>query len=236
MSDNLPAFLGDKETLPAHLQNAASNAGNENVTSSDIAIPRLKILQKLSPEIDSVEDAAEGMIINSVTEDLYDAVFVVPLLYRKAVSVFKKRALGGGYEGQFESDEEARQHLRDNDLNIGDYDISDVATHTALLLNEDGGVISPVEIMMSGTKLQVSQRWNAAIATKNVGPDGPLARFASVWRLTTVKQSNTHGSWMNFSVEWCGFAPEDLFAQAQATYEGFTATAETDDEGETEAA
>ena len=55
----------------------ASGAGLETVRGSDLAIPFLQILQQLSPVVnegksDYIEGAKPGMVINSVTNQLYD--------------------------------------------------------------------------------------------------------------------------------------------------------------------
>ena len=51
-----------------------AGSGLENVTSEDMAIPRLKILQALSPEVNKndgkyVEGASAGDVINTVTNN-----------------------------------------------------------------------------------------------------------------------------------------------------------------------
>jgi hypothetical protein len=53
-----------------------ANSGLETLTADDITIPRLKVLQAMSPEVmksDSkyVEGASAGDIINTVTSKLY---------------------------------------------------------------------------------------------------------------------------------------------------------------------
>ena len=46
-------------------------AGLETITSDDMATPRIKILASNSPELDDLENARPGMIINSVSNKLW---------------------------------------------------------------------------------------------------------------------------------------------------------------------
>ena len=56
---------------------ADANMGMGNITQEDLALPFLKILGQLSPEVNKrdgkyVEGATPGMIYNTVTGDLFD--------------------------------------------------------------------------------------------------------------------------------------------------------------------
>ena len=58
--------------------------GVTDLGSEDLAIPFLKILQKMSPELDDIESAKSGDIINTVTKDVIkskDGVRVVNCAY-----------------------------------------------------------------------------------------------------------------------------------------------------------
>ena len=60
-----------------------ANMGMGNLTQDDLALPFLKILGQLSPEVNKrdgkyVEGAEPGKIINTVTNELFDKISVVP--------------------------------------------------------------------------------------------------------------------------------------------------------------
>lgn len=208
------ALFGDKETMPAHVA-SGHGLGNENVGKDDVAMPYLNVLQALSPQIESLEGAKAGQLHNSITNELYDAVYVLNLFYSREFAVFKKRDLGGGFEGAYTTDEEARAHIRDNlDGKFSDFDVVETARHICLLLDDSGKAIQPVILNLSGTKVRVSKAWNAEISVKCGGAD----RFAAVWKLATVRQKNTKGSWHNLSVEFAGWAPEPLYNEAKEYY------------------
>ena len=57
--------------------------GAQNISQQDLALPFLKILGQLSPEVNKrdgkyVEGAEPGKIINTVTNKLYDEIEVIP--------------------------------------------------------------------------------------------------------------------------------------------------------------
>ena len=198
----------------------------ENVGAEDVAMPYLSVLQALSPQIDEVEGAKAGMLYNSITQDLYDSVYVISLSYERQYSIFKKRDLGGGYEGAHASREDALMHLKDVvQADPADYDIQETHRHVLLLLDDKGKPVQPVIMNLSGTKVKVSKQWNSDINVRHQGAD----RFASVWKLSTRKQSNARGSWYNLQVDFEAWAPEDLYKQAADYYEQVSAVESAED-------
>lgn len=213
------SLFGSKETMPAHVKQ--DGRGSENVTQDDVAMPYLTVLQALSPQVDEIEGAKAGMLYNSITDDLYTEVYVVNLSFKREYSIFKKRDLGGGYEGAHASHEAALTHIKDV---VGgdpaDYDISENHRHVCLMLDsETGQPLQPVILNLSGTKVRVSRTWNSDINVKHNGAD----RFASIWKLTTRKQSNSKGSWYNLNIDFEGWADKDLYDLAAKYYEQVSA-------------
>ena len=68
---------------------ADASAGSQNITQEDLALPFLKVLGQLSPEINKqnakfINGAEPGMIVNSVTKELYNGtkgIEVIPVHY-----------------------------------------------------------------------------------------------------------------------------------------------------------
>ena len=74
--------------LAVNLFEADANQGTQNISQEDLALPFLKILVQLSPEVNKrdgkyVEGAEPGKIINTVTNALYDKINVVPCHYKR---------------------------------------------------------------------------------------------------------------------------------------------------------
>ena len=63
------------EQVPAYIKQGEAR-GNENVGTDDLVIPRLILLQKISPELDKneasyIEGAEAGQFANSLTREVY---------------------------------------------------------------------------------------------------------------------------------------------------------------------
>lgn len=212
--------------LPAHMT-AAGGLGNEDVETQDLAIPRLNLLQQLSPQLDEskaeyVEGAKAGLFINSVTNELMEGVFVLNLFYKRTVAAFKKRDFGGGFGGNYDTLIEAKEQLAAKGESPEMYDLVETANHYCLLLDEDGNPRTPVIFSMSNSKMRVSNQWNSQIMMRG----DSIPRFSSVWRLGSVHQSNSKGSWYNVGIDYVGYAPEGLFNEAKKLYEQLKQSAE----------
>ena len=221
-SDTKSVALFQQDTnaaLPAHLQQDAG-LGNENVKTEDMAVPRLDLIQQLSPQIDPsspkyIEGAKLGHIFDSLSGDVYDFAWVINLQFETKFQIFKKRKFGGGYEGSFDTEAEARSHLAQVGLPEDQFDIVETSIHKCLMLDENGAPKQPVLIYMSGSKQKVSKAWNSAIALK----DPRAARFASVWTIASAPEKNRQGQpYQNFKVDFAGWASEDLYAEAKKIY------------------
>jgi len=222
MSDNQEvALFGEKtDELPSHLQdNDVGNLGNENTSQRDFAMPQLKLLQALSPECRSVDGAREGKLYNSVTQEVFDWVFAINLYFTKEFAIFKKRAKGGGFFGNFDNEEEAKAELDNLDGDASDYDIVETDKHTLMLLDEEGKPTGPATIFMSNTKLSVSRTWNTAISQKSQGKP----RFSRIWRISSRTDRNKRGDeYANFVIDDCGWAPAEQFGIAMESYKAIS--------------
>ena len=80
---------------------ADANQGAQNISQEDLALPFLKILGQLSPEVNKrdgkyVEGAEPGKIINTVTNQLFDTLQVVPVFYRRQYIEWQDRGTSSG--------------------------------------------------------------------------------------------------------------------------------------------
>ena len=74
--------------LSTNLFEADANQGAQNISQEDLALPFLKILGQLSPEVNKrdgkyVDGAEPGKIINTVTNELYSNINVIPVFYKR---------------------------------------------------------------------------------------------------------------------------------------------------------
>lgn len=223
MSD-LVLFTDNNAELPAHLAKMGG-LGNDNVGAGDVAMPRINLLQQLSPQVNKnkaefVEGAEPGQLFNTVTNEFVDKLLVINLYYDKGYVVFRKRAFGGkDFQGNHDTEAATIAHLTEQGKDPAQYDISETANHHLLLLDEKGTPISPAITSMSSSKLRVSRQWNTELQLLTQRHGAP--RFGSIWEVSSKAESNAKGdTYYNLAVNQVGWANEALTERARVEYEG----------------
>lgn len=197
-----------------------SSRGNENVSTEDRIVPRLKVCaaqsyvhSKSHPTyIDGIQD---GDFYNTITLQNYGPeVKLVFIGFKTVYNVWKTGQLKDGYRGSFLSMAEAESGriqtaLKENGSPEG-YTISMSHQHLALIL--DGKTVEPILFDMSATRLQVSKTINAMIS--QFGGD----RFSRVYMLSSVEVSNSKGRFHTIKVSMLGFTPKPVFEKALMHY------------------
>ena len=190
-------------------------SGFEDMGQEDLALPFLRILTNMSPEIGEVEGASPGMIYNSVTGELFDGkkgVQVIPCAYVRQYIEWAPRGQGsGGPVNIFPatSDVLSRTHREPGDnkdyLDNGNY-IENSAQHFVMIIDEHG-VPSPALIVMKSTQLKKSRKWNSMMqSVKMQGTNGLYTppMFSQIYRLTVMSESNDKGKWHGWEIEKVG--------------------------------
>lgn len=204
------------EGVPTYM-NQGTARGSEEVKSTDMVLPRLEIVQALSPIKDEDPDAKEGFLFNSVTREVIgDLAYFIPVYFRMEYLIWKDQNEGGGFFGSFNTEAEARVRLAEvvaSGENPDLLEIVDTPVQYGLRTTPEGHT-EQIVISMAKTKAKVSRKWNAIIQI--VGGD----RFSRVYKLTTFKDENSKGQkFFNFMVQPAGFTPEKAYRQAEALYE-----------------
>lgn len=208
------------DQLPAYIKQGAGR-GNENVTSDDIQIPRISVLQALSPQIkksdpEYIEGAEQGIIFNVLTGELYpDGIQFVPVFFEKDHLVWKTRKSGGGLIARCASAQEAQALANSDDT----YEYVEAPNHICILLKSDGTPDCEVSIPMPTSKQKVSRRLNSLIRL-NQGD-----RFSRVYKLLAVEDESPSGEYWNLAVENVGFPQEEAYLAAEVLYDSITSGA-----------
>jgi len=193
---------------------ADANKGAQNISQEDLALPFLKILGQLSPEVNKrdgkyVEGAEPGKIINTVTNDLYDMVSVVPCHYKRQYIEWQDRGTSTGAPVAIhEADSDiVSQTTRGKDykdrLANGNY-LENTASHFVLIVGRNP---QTALISMKSTQLKVSRKWNSMMmGLKMQGKNGLFTppTYSHVYNLKTVQMSNDKGTWFGWDVEKVG--------------------------------
>jgi len=142
---------------------ADAGLGFENVSANDVAIPYLKVLQALSPElrgVTKIAGAEEGLILNTVTGQLMKEVRIIPCAFKKSYVEWTPREAGGGLVKEHTDEailEKTRKNERNQDVLPNGNLIVTTAYHYVLVLSEGG--FERALIAMSSTQLKKSRRW-----------------------------------------------------------------------------
>lgn len=197
--------------------------GSQNVSAADMAIPRIKLLQLISEEVQPakpkyVEGATPGLLMNSVTRELATSLFVVNLHFSRKTVVWKKRKAGGGMFGTYESEAEAIQALESAGEVVAQYDISENPTHLLMVLSDTGEPKGVAILDMPGVKVRVSKTWNTLI---NDEEKAGSPRFSCVWQLGVVAEDNANGPYFNLTAKLVAKAPDSIYEAAAAAYDAF---------------
>lgn len=202
--------------LPAHLQDSTQhNRGSEAVGVEDLVIPRLEIVQALSPclkrsdpaYIDGIE---QGHFYNTVTRENYGpVVYFVPVVFRKEFLVWRDRKLGGGFRGAYQTFNEANLRIAEEEK-PSEWAALDTGQQFGLVVKNTAGRCDEIVLSMSKSKLKVSKRFNSAI--KLIGGD----RFSRVYKITGVPETNDKNQeYWNLSITPFGFPGPAIYKAAE---------------------
>ena len=193
---------------------ADAQQGAQNISQADLALPFLKILGQLSPEVNKrdgkyVEGAEPGKIINTVTNQLYDSLQVIPCNYKRQYIEWQDRGTSTGAPVAIhEADSDiVSQTTRGKDykdrLPNGNY-LDNTASHFVLTV---GDTPSTALISMKSTQLKVSRKWNSMMmGIKMQGKNGLFTppTYSHIYKLSTVQMSNDKGTWFGWDVAKVG--------------------------------
>lgn len=210
----------------------SSSLGSEEVSSNDITLPRLSIIQDLSPQHkkkndEYIQGAEVGDFFNTVSNELFKgAIYIIPCYFIVEHVIWKKAEKGGGFFGSYPTAAAAASELPNIVAQDGgrpeDYEIVDTHVHYVVLLKEGSTQANPIMeqavISMSKSQNKVSRSFNTMI--KMAGGD----RFSRVYSLSVITDSNKAGQeYMNWKVSPAGFVSEIMYDFAKQTYESIKA-------------
>ena len=209
-----------------------AHAGFENVKTSSLALPILKLLQNGSGEAQKrnqnyVEGAEPGMLLNTVTKKLYDGaegIEVVPCHYKLEYQEWADFGTGSGrpeniYDANSDILSKTKNEMGKDRLDNGNY-ILTVGQHYVLI--RDGNSTEKALISMSSSQGKVSSKWNSMMMSITFdGKDGPYTppSFSHKYRLTSVLNSGKGNQWYGYNVTKVGPVEDPaLYERAKKFY------------------
>ena len=209
--------------------------GLENVTAKDLMIPRLSILQALSPQLQKskpefIEGAQQADFCDTGTGEIFrDEITVIPCFFARVFLEWAPRATGKGLVKNHGTDDSILDQCTPDDkgrqcLPNGNY-IAETATFYCLNLSAGG---RRSFIPMASTQLRAARRWMTLITAEKIrranGTEFTPPIFYRAWSATPVEQSNAEGTWYGWKFEASTSLPEmedgaSLLAEAKDFYE-----------------
>ena len=189
--------------------------GTEGMTQDDLMIPRLSVLQQMSPQVNKrdgayVQGAEAGMILDNVAAQAFDGeegITVIPISYRRAHIEWK--ADRGGLVADHGPDSACLEGCSRGDR--GEYltaegnEIVPTGEYFVFVVDADGNY-SPALLSMAKSQLKKARQWNSMINRLQIphpSGEGTLnpAMFWNAYNLSTVPEENDQGSWFGWSVK-----------------------------------
>lgn len=188
---------------------AVAGQGFENQTREDITIPVIYLLQALSPQLETIAGARAGMLLNSVTEELYDELLFVPASTSHEFVEYVPRKAGGGFVGVHPVGSDLIKHVKATQqfgqYTNGENELVEFFSVFGVLCDAEQPLGMAV-IRFKSTKIKVYKQFNTRLQTcqvpRSTGPGRfTPALFQHVIRVSTKKEKNAHGEFYNFVLQ-----------------------------------
>ncbi len=245
-----PAVAESVKNLPSFMQQYA-DAGKEAIGKDDIEIPRLKLMQGLSPELTEYDDLKAGYFFHPAAEFIFDQPFkAVPIFMDQRYILWRPRDAGGGIlaradDGQHWSPANSEFTVVLDKKDGG----ATVKWRTAKTVSESGlanwGTMNPADpdsppaatlmynfllafpdepdLMPAVLSFQRSSiKSGRRFNTKLKTVRAPI--FGTVWEFSSVKETNGRGQdFFNLMVKAAGLVEDEgTFDQYRQMHEQFT--------------
>lgn len=201
-------------------------AGFENVKSTDLKPSFLKILHGGSPLLEVVDGAKPGLIVDTVSKDLYPEILFIPAVHEHVYCAWVPRSPdgsgGAGFGGVYQLNDPSIQAAikavkpfergEDGKMILPTIEIAGVVhelveTHyfhgVQVLAN---GAQVPASLSFYSTGLSVAKDWLSTLNRQMIVlPDGRSVQyplFAHVSKLGVVKSEKGSYRWYNFQPMW----------------------------------
>ena len=234
MSDEKQVAIKKEAGLPSSIlfEDNASQ-GFENVKTTSLALPILKLLQNGSGEAQKrnqnyVDGAEPGMLLNTVTKKLYDGakgIEVIPCHYKLEYQEWADYGTGSNRpENIYPEDSDilsktTKDGSGKDRLENGNY-ILTVGQHFVLIVGDDG--TEQALVSMSSSQGKVSRKWNSMMMSISFdGKNGSYTppSFSHSYKLTTVLNSGKGNQWYGYNVVKEGpVKDESLYERAKKFY------------------
>ena len=212
---------------------ADAGVGLENITTEDMQIPFIRIIQALSPQLQKddplyIKGAEQGDIFNTVSQEIFkqdEGITLVPAFFEKKFLEFQLRSSGGGFVRELAADDkDITMTSREGTIELLPNGNELVRTHQHLVIAQSAdGTIAPSVLDMKKTQLKVSRRWNTLKNSARLPSGALMPIYGTAWQLTTVLEANDQGKWFNYKLDRINDVTpeiEKMMLEARNMYQG----------------
>ena len=189
-----------KAAATAAFNEADTMEGFEDINGNTMAVPFVRILQKLSPQLNKqkpeyIQGAEEGDWFNSTTKEVYGpTINVVVLKFERIYIEWKPNR--GGFVG-YHTPENAERVAADT--TFGNWKTKDgnelVENYVYMILIEGHEAEGIVVLSLSSSGIKMAREWNRLMTT-HIMENGVRAKpYYLVWKLESDYKENEKGSW-----------------------------------------
>jgi hypothetical protein len=211
---NLPATQPTGGAVAAYDYGEDAGQGFENHGKDDYAIPFLGVLQSNSPEVETIAAAKPGMLINTVTQELFDGAAGIVFIPCHTEHVFVEwvpREKGGGFVGLHDINSEVVKKAK-AEQDFGKYKLANgndlIETFYVYGVRVTDVGAEQMVIAFSSTKIKKYKGWMTKARAIQIPLEGgrritpPL--FAHTYKVFAVKERNNKGEFWNFEISFTG--------------------------------
>gem|GEM_PF-1419421 len=177
--------------------------GMENMTAADQAVPFIRILQALSPEVakkdSKIPGAEPGLLLDTVTRELHEDIVIVPCITEHLYVEWRPRSQGGGFVGRCGLHDPVVAQCKKNEkgrlITPEGHELVETFYLACMMLADSDDVVPAGFAMLAFTSSGI-QPYKKSIGELRKFPGAPL--FAHRLRVSTEEQSNSEGTWYNW--------------------------------------
>lgn len=198
--------------LPAEFFEEIENSptGLENVTSRDLLIPRITILQDLSPQVkknkpEYIEGAEIGDFCDTAVGEVYKELMLIPCYYATVLLEWAPRATGKGLIANHGMSRDILKDCKQDEKRRwmhGENLVSETMTFYCLNITAGG---RRCFVPLSSTALKSGRKLLTLITSERVtgrdGKDFQPPIFYRAWKTTVTEEANNQGSWFGWKFE-----------------------------------
>jgi len=205
----------------------AGAKGFEEIGQQDIVIPRVKLIQKQSREIDEYEDIKPGNLINSITKEFVadpkkNLLEFIPLDSYKTRIMWIPFSEGGGIECRSDDGLNGTIHGECERCSNSEFGKDGQAPACTLIYNYPSIILGiqedfPISITMFKTSTGTAKQLNAMV--KLAQASGIVECYANVFLLGTIQQEKEGQKYFVFNVRAAGKKiPKDFMKKLDILY------------------